>query len=193
LYGEAASAVTAAGEQTALTTEATGTTAEAAQYQTAGQISAQNAATAEVSGQLQQYQNTRTLMNTLGTQRATYASNGFAQSGSALGVARSSLQQGLLQNQVLGVNSQLEAGGYLEQVAASEAEATAATTTAATETAQAATAGNLASLDKQQEAQSKNFLSQISGVSTQTGANGLPTVIPGSATGANGSNQITTI
>lgn len=177
LYGEAAAAVTATGEATALNTEAAGTTAEAAQYGTAADISQQNAQLATVSGQLQQYQNTRTLMNTLGTQQADISGAGFADTGTAVNLARSSLQQGLLQNQVLGVNAQVEAGGYLEQAAASTAEQQAAQTTAATETTQAGTAASLSALDTAQQTSTANLLQSIPGVSlTNTGPNGLPEV-----------------
>ncbi len=161
LYGEEAAGVQAAGEQTALGTEAAGTQAEAAQYGIAGAISGENAQIAELSGQMQQYQNTRQLMMTLGTQAADISGAGFQESGTALNLARSSLQQGLLQNQVIGINANLQAGGYLEAAAATQAEQQAAQTTAATEQQQASTAGNLSQLATAEAATTNQFLQAI--------------------------------
>lgn len=182
LYGETAAATTAKGEAAALTTEAAGVTAEANQYGIAGDISTQNAALAQVSGSLQQYQNTRTLMKTLGTQAAGISSAGFADSGSAVDLARSSLQQGLLQGQVIGTNTQLEAGGYFQQAAASAAEKAAATATAATEGIQANTANQVAALDTANAAATSGYLNMIPGAGAAT-AN-LPTISAPAATSA---------
>ena len=188
LYGEQATATQAAGTQNALNIQAGGAAQEAGQYQTAEEIAQQNAKLAGVSGELQQYQNTRVLMNTLGTQAADISGAGFADSGSALSLAKSSLRQGLLQNQVLGENAQLEAGGYLEQAQASAAEAQGAQTTAATESAQAATAGQLSALATAEQTQTHNFLSQIPGVQFGTGPGGLTTIANPNVTGEGVSN-----
>lgn len=172
LYGEDATAIQAAGQQAALTTEAAGTTAEAGEYGQAAAGATNNAQIATLSGQLQQYQNTRTLMNTLGTQAADVSGAGFQNSGTALNLARSSLQQGVLQNQVIGMNAELESGGYLEQASASQAEQQGALTAAATETSQAATAGSLSALATAQQTTTQNFLDQIPGISvTGSGTN----------------------
>lgn len=200
LYGEDATSVQAAGQQAALTTEAAGSTAEAGEYGQAAAGATNNAEIATLSGQLQQYQNTRTLMNTLGTQAADVSGAGFQNSGTALNLARSSLQQGVLQNQVLGLNAELESGGYLEQASASQAEQQGALAAAATESSEAATAGSLAALATAQQTTTENFLDQIPGVSvTGSGTNLTVTnttpaapLEPGSA-GPPGSNLLTTV
>jgi hypothetical protein len=181
IYGEAGAAAQATGNAQALETEAAGTQQEVQEYGIAGGISSENAQMATLSGQLQQYQNTRSLMNTLGSQAAGISGNGFQESGTALNLARSSLQQGLLQNQVLGLNAQMESGGYLEEAASSQAEATAASTAAATESSEAGSAQNLATLSTQEEQQATQFFNEVaqqSGINTGTGPNGLPTVNP---------------
>jgi hypothetical protein len=174
LYGETAAATSAKGEAAALNVEAAGATAEAGQYGIAGDISAQNAQLAQVSGQLQEYQNTRNLMKTLGAQSAGISAAGFANSGSAVDLARSSLQQGLLQGQVIGTNASIEAGGYFQQAAASAAEATAAKSAAATEGIQSNVAGQVAALDTANAAATSGYLNMIPGA----GANvpGIPNI-----------------
>lgn len=172
LFGAESQQVQAQGQQQALDLESQGSLAEAGAYTTAEGISNANAQIVGVSGQLQQYQNTRQLMQTLGSQAADYSANGFQQSGTALNVARSSLQQGLLQGQVIGVNTSLEAGGYLEQAAASQAEVVAAQNAANVENTEASTAGSLASLDSSQISTATSFLSQIPGITVSgTGPN----------------------
>lgn len=161
LYGQAGQLASEKGQAAAFTIEGQGGEAEAQQYDIAAGIGANNAQIELVSGQLQQFQNTRKLVQTLGQQTAGYAGAGFASSGSALNVARSSLQQGLLQNQVLGLNANLAAGGYLEQAAASTAEATTARTAAATANANATTASNLSNITKANMAVTSNFISQL--------------------------------
>ena len=161
LYGEAGQLASEQGQANAFNIEAQGAAAEAGQYDLAGQISTNNAQTELVSGQLQQFQNTRKLLMTLGSQTAGYAGSGFQASGSTLSVARSSLQQGLLQNQVLGVNANLAAGGYLEQAAASQAEATTARTAAAAANANATTANSLSAITKANMSVTSNFIGQL--------------------------------
>ena len=161
LYGEAGQLASETGQANAFNIEAQGATAEAAQYDIAGNISTNNANIELVSGQLQQFQNTRNMLKTLGQQAGGYSGAGFQQSGSALNVARSSLQQGLLQNQVIGTNANLAAGGYLEQAAASQAEATTARTAAAAATANATTATNLSAITKANMSVTANFIGQL--------------------------------
>ena len=161
LYGAEGQLASEQGQANAFNIEAQGANAEAGQYDIAGAASEANAQTELVSGQLQQFQNTRKLMMTLGSQTAGYAGSGFQASGSTLGVARSSLQQGLLQNQVLGVNADLAAGGYLEQAAASHAEAATARTAAAAATANATTATNLSNLTKANITATSTFLNTL--------------------------------
>jgi hypothetical protein len=106
---------------------AAGDVAEAGAYGEAGDIARGNARLAIVGGQIEQAQEQVKLGQTIGSQKAAVAAGGFASSGSALSLLRSSTQQGLLQQQITGVNSELQAGGYEAQGAASDAEAAAAT------------------------------------------------------------------
>ncbi len=161
LYSSAGQLASEKGQAAAFDIEAKGNTAEAEQYDAAGNISENNAALEQVSGQIQQFQNMRKLTSTLGAQTAGYAAAGFQSSGSALSVARSSLQQGLLQNQVLGQNANLAAGGYLEQAAASRAEATTARTAADAATSNAASARSLMDITKANQSVTANFISQL--------------------------------
>jgi hypothetical protein len=184
LYGETGTAAIAKGNAAAFTAEAGGAAAEAGQYQIASGIGSENAQTALISGQLQQFQETRQLMQTVGAQKAGIAGAGFADSGSALDLARSSLQQGLLQNQVLGVNANLQAGGYLEQSAATAATGAAATAAAAAANANATAANNQASISSALAASTGNFLKMIPGAMNApgapltTGPGGLPVASP---------------
>ena len=129
------------------TEAATGATAEATAYGTSGDIATQNAQLEGYSGQVQQYQQMRQANATIGSQQAAISASGFGNSGSSLALLRSSKQQAYLGNQIIGINSQLAQGGYLEQASASTAEqaaATAASSAATTLAAQEATAGTLA-------------------------------------------------
>ena len=163
LYSEAGQSANAAANAKALNLSAQGQTAEAGQYDIAQQISLQNAAIEQVSGQIQQYQTSRNVLKIAGQQQAGYAGAGFANSGTALDVARSTLQQGVLENQVTGLNASLAAGGYFSQAASSAAEATTARTAASVSTANAAAASNLAQLSANSAVATKNFMSQIPG------------------------------
>ena len=142
---------------------ATGDTNEANLYDEASATGLSNAAIEGVSGQLQQYQTQRQVLQTLGAQRSGIAGAGFQQSGTALDLARSSMQQGLLQEQVQGVNSDLAAGGFFTQAAASAAQASAANTAASAANANATGANNIADLAKNQVTTMTGFLNQIPG------------------------------
>jgi hypothetical protein len=161
LYGEEAGSTEATGQAQSLNIEAQGTAAEAGEYGTAASISGQNAQIAAVSGQLEEYQQNRELMNTIGTQKAQISGAGFQEAGSALSLATSSMRQGLLQQQATGVNTQLEMGGYLEQAQASVAEESAANTASATEAASAATAASVSQQYGAEEATTKAFMQNM--------------------------------
>ena len=105
----------------------TGDIAEANAYASAEGIANANARLATVGGQVAQAQEGLQITKTLGSQKAAVAASGFQESGSALSLLKSSTQQGLIQQQVIGVNAAEQAGGYLSQAAASAAEAGAAT------------------------------------------------------------------
>lgn len=174
LYGEEGAAAAATGEATALSEESQGASAEAGQYQKAAAISSNNATIALVSGGLEQYVQTRQLQNTLGAQRAGVAGGGFQESGSAVDLARSSLQQGLLQNQVIGLNANMQAGGYLEQAQASEAEATAAQYASSAEAAQSGAASQVAGYDTTASGQIQQYLNAIPGATDTINAASQP-------------------
>ncbi len=163
LYGEIGQEEQASATAAALNLQSKGMADEATQYAIAGNLSTQNAETELVSGQIQQFQTMRQLTKTLGAQTAGVAGAGFQSSGSAIDLARSSLQQGLLQSQVEGVNSTLAAGGYFQQAASSAAETTAATTASNVAAANSKAATNVASLSMQAATNTKNFMSMIPG------------------------------
>jgi hypothetical protein len=102
--------------------------AEAASYGNAADIATNSATLADVAGQVQEYQNTRAVNQTVGAQRASVAAAGLSNSGSALALARSSFQQGYLQNQMTRVQTLTREGGFLEEAAAAHSEQTAAQT-----------------------------------------------------------------
>ena len=135
LFDAINSGVTNLAQGQAETTIAQGDTSEASAYGSAADIASANARLAQIAGQVQQAQTQLQINQTIGSQRAAVAANGFAESGSALSLLRSSTQQGLLQQQVIGINSQEQAAGYLEQAAASTAEQAAATGAASSATA----------------------------------------------------------
>ena len=105
----------------------TGDIAEQTAYTNAGATATANARLALLSGNLQQYQEQLQLGKTLGTQQAQISGGNLSSnSGTALALLRSSTQQGLLQQQITGLNAQLLSGGYTQQGEASTAEAAAA-------------------------------------------------------------------
>lgn len=137
-----------AAQSDAFTTTAAGDVSEASAYTSAGDIARANARLALVGGDIEQAQEGIKLGQTIGTQRAQVAGGGFASSGSALALLSSSTRQGLLQQQITGVNAQLQAGGFEEQAAASDAEAAAAKAAGNTATANAAHATSMSNFAK---------------------------------------------
>jgi hypothetical protein len=105
---------------------AQGYSAEASAYGTGGDIATQNASLTDMAGKISEYQQNRELLGTLGSQRAAVASAGFTQSGSNLDILRASHQQGYLAKQLIGTQTMLTKGGYMEQAAAARGEQTAA-------------------------------------------------------------------
>ena len=101
---------------------AQGYQAEAGAYGSAQQIAQQNAALAGVAGDVQAAQEARKVVQTVGSQRAQIAAAGFANSGSALDLSRSSMQQGHLADQLIRTQTAINQGGFLEQGAAAQAE-----------------------------------------------------------------------
>lgn len=113
---------------------AAGDVNEANAYGNAAAIATANSRLALVGGDIEQAQEQIKLGQTIGSQKATVAANGFSSGGTALSLLRSSTRQGLLQQQITGVNADLQSGGFQEQAAASTAEGDAATAAAASAT-----------------------------------------------------------
>jgi len=111
--------------------QAAGYQQEVGAYTTAGDIAGNNAVVAEVAGNIKGLQERRQLTQTVGSQRAAVASAGFRNSGSAIDIMRSSVQQGALARQLNRAQTDLTKGGYLEESAASMAEAAGANRTSA--------------------------------------------------------------
>lgn len=105
---------------------ATGAQAEATAYEQAQSIAEQNAAMEGISTKLAQAQTARQVRLTLGAQGAGIAGAGFANSGSALALYRSSARQGALAQQLEGVQGNLTQGGFLAQAVQAGGEAGAA-------------------------------------------------------------------
>jgi len=129
------------------TTKAGGYAAEATSYQAAQSIALQNAGLVETVGEIKSYQAQRAVSKTVGEQQAAVASAGFGSSGTSLDLLRSSLQEGVLTDQLIKTQTSLTKGAYLQEAAAAESEAKgalfaseAATQLAASLTKSAATA-----------------------------------------------------
>ena len=87
-------------------------------YGTAADIATKNAALTLRSGQIQQQQEDIQLNKTIGGENAETAGAGFSNSGSALLLMRSSVQQGALAKQLISNQTQITAQGYDQQAAA---------------------------------------------------------------------------
>lgn len=139
---------------TASTDQATGAAAEATAYGEAGAVATQNAALEGVAGQVQQVQTARQVTQTIGQQQAGIAAAGFANSGSAIDLARSSVQQGHLADQIIQTQTKMTQGGFIEQAAAAGGEqaatnfASQAATTLAQQQAAAATTASTTSANE---------------------------------------------
>ena len=95
--------------------QAQGDLAEASEYDLAGNLANANATFTAQSTAIQQTQQDRALYQSLGTTQAGVAGAGFAESGSAMDVLRSSASQGALTRAVLGQQGLVTEAGYQEQ------------------------------------------------------------------------------
>lgn len=96
----------------------------ASQYsQKAAQYATENAGIAEASGRVKQLQAERQIYQVIGGQQADVAGAGFAKSGSALDLMRSSVEQGALTKALLENQTQIEVRGYRQEAEAKLAEA----------------------------------------------------------------------
>lgn len=92
--------------------------AEANAYSKASKIAASNAQIEERTTALNEEMASRKIFQTIGSERAQTASAGFAMSGSALDLLRSSTEQGALTKQIIANQGQIQAQGYLQEAAA---------------------------------------------------------------------------
>ena len=160
----------------------TGDLTEAGLYGNAAEIATGNAALAGISGQLQEFQTRRAVMQTLGSQRADVAAAGFRSAGSSLSLLRSSTQQGNVAQQLVAVQSGLQAGGFQEQAAAANAEGAAATTASQNASAlqQAATAAAAVNQSAVSSAEAEIKAAEINPIgATNIGGNLVGNALPG--------------
>jgi len=105
---------------------AVGSLKAASAYTKASQIELQNAAIARASTQIQLTQTQRHIFQTIGAQKAAVGAAGFANSGSAQDLLRSSLSQGALQRQVIQEQGLINVNSYEAQATAYQGQAAAA-------------------------------------------------------------------
>lgn len=103
-----------------------GDLAEASDYGKAAQIAMQNAALAKESGQIQETQEARKVFQITGQQSAAAGAGNLGPGGSMGDVLRSSLIQGGLQHQLIGLQAGIEANSFKQQATAYEGQASAA-------------------------------------------------------------------
>jgi hypothetical protein len=178
LFGAIDQAPTDFAASTADSALAAGDTTEGNLYGTAEGIANSNATLAQAAGQVEQAQQGLQIRQTIGSQRAAVAAGGFQEAGSAVDLLRSSTQQGLLAQQITGVNSQLQASSYLQQGTALAAQGTAAAAagTAANDNAASLSAlGTAAKTNAVNEAAALNV--NIPGLANLSGTS-IPTVNP---------------
>ncbi len=95
--------------------KAQGDFAEATNYDLAAGLARENERFTEVSTGIKQVQAERQIYQTIGQQESEVGGGGFAASGSALDVLRSSAQQGALTHAVIGQQGLITEAGYDEQ------------------------------------------------------------------------------
>ena len=134
-------------------TIAAGDTQEAAAYGNAIQVAEAGARLSRVAGSVQQQQEGVQIAKTIGQQKAAVAGGGFAASGTALNLLRSSTRQGMFQQQITGVDAELKAEGFETQGAAATAEQASATAAAGAATA---TAKSLTAIGQQSKTNAIN-------------------------------------
>jgi hypothetical protein len=95
-----------------------GDLAEAGAYGTAARIAQTNAGIAQNSGQIEQLQAARKIYQTVSAQEAQVGGAGLAESGSALDLYRSSMQQGSLTKQLISRQTAINVGSFEQEAAA---------------------------------------------------------------------------
>jgi hypothetical protein len=97
--------------------KATGLRIESQEYELAAGLADQNEKFTEQSTAIKEFQQSRDIQQTIGSQQAAVASSGFAASGSALDIERDSANQGAIAQGVLAQQGLIEEAGYEEQAA----------------------------------------------------------------------------
>lgn len=123
-----------------LNLKAAGDRVEAGNYDLASTLAKQNEQFTEQSTGVKQLMADRARYMGIGTETADIAGAGFAESGSALDLLRSSAQQGALQKQLIGQQGLITEAGYNEQATAYSNLASYARMAADTENKMASTA-----------------------------------------------------
>ena len=103
-----------------------GDLAEASAYSKASKIAASNAQIETRTGAINEMMASRKIYQSIGAEKAQTATAGFAASGSALDLLRSSVQQGALTKQLIANQTAITAQGYMQESAAYSGMATAA-------------------------------------------------------------------
>lgn len=97
---------------------AIGDLSEAGAYKKAATIADQNAALEAESTSIQQSQESRKVFQTLGAQASQVAGAGLTAGGSSLDVLRSSVQQGSLQKQLIGLQGAVQENSFKQEASA---------------------------------------------------------------------------
>jgi hypothetical protein len=105
---------------------AQGDEAEAQEYELAAGLALQNEQYTQRMTQIRSVQSQREVANVIGKQQAGYAGGNIAESGSALDVLRSSVQQGGLQNYMINEQGAQQETAYAEQAQSYQTMASAA-------------------------------------------------------------------
>lgn len=113
---------------------AKGAIASATSYEEAAAIAAQNAKLAKEAAAITDAQQQRQVFQTIGAQRAGIAGAGFAESGTAIDLLRSSASQGALTHALTAVNGAIQENSYAVQAGMYSGLAGAAKSTAKSET-----------------------------------------------------------
>lgn len=113
--GDIGSAISDFGSAAADLTNAQGAYASSGAYVDASQLSTTNQQISEAATAVQVQQQQRQLYQTIGSQRADVGGAGFAESGSALDLMRSSAQQGALAKSLMTEQGAITSTSYLEQ------------------------------------------------------------------------------
>ena len=114
-FNFAASAVGDLFSAEAARSKAAGDRIEGKNYGLAAELAEQNVAFTKQSTEIKEYQQARTVSQTIGEQRADVAAAGFGDSGSSLDLLRDSASQGALQHAVIQEQGLITEAGYEEQ------------------------------------------------------------------------------